>query len=166
MAEKLLALQNSIEKLEKKVSSLLADIETINNKVSENNIKENSEKLLQLETELKVTQQALVNRKTELAEFEQFQKSEKYQALLLELEKQKLEAIKKTKEFYKNLVKLQAEAEAVMEMAKKYDRLNIQAGKFNGWSLRTLQPFSWLNMVMNDIRKRLNDTKWLNEKLG
>ena len=67
--------------------------------------------------------------------------------------------------FYKNLLKLQAEAKSILESTKKIDRLNAEVRNFNGWSLKTLQPFSWLSYVQKDISKRVNDTKWLTQKL-
>jgi len=166
MAEKLMALKQVIENLERQVALLLVEIQTVEAGVNADNIKENSTRLLELESILKSTEQALNNKRKELTEFEELQKSKKYQETIKEIEKQKLEAIEKTKAFYKSLLKLQVEAVSIMEITKKIDRLNVEVGNFNGWSLRTLQPFSWLNYVQKDITKRINDTKWLNQKLG
>lgn len=165
MAEKLLALEQVVGKLERQVALLLVEIQAVEAGVNADNIKENSTRLLQLETQLRVTEQALNNKRKELTELEQLQNSKIYQAKKKEVERQKLEAIDRTKAFYKNLLKLQAEAESILESTKKIDRLNVEVGNFNGWNLRMLQPFSWLNLVRKDISKRVNDTKWLTQKL-
>ena len=165
MTEKLMALKQVIEKLERQVALLLVEIQTVEAEVNADNIKENSHRLLELESILKSTEQALNNKRKELTEFEELQNSKKYQATIKEIERQKLEAIDRTKAFYKNLLKLQAEAKSILESTKKIDRLNAEVGNFNGWSLKTLQPFSWLSYVQKDISKRVNDTKWLTQKL-
>ena len=143
---------------------LEVSIQELENSASSEYIEELSTSLVQLKTQLELTETALSKAQEEQTELESFQSSKQFKELVKKQENLRKQAEEQTKAIYKKLVQLNEDMKEVSELTRNHYKVSKQLGETH-CNLNMVQPFNWLKMVQGVTEKRLNDTRWFPEKL-
>ena len=130
--------------------------------VRESNIQETTQKVIELETRLKLSEIALENARVALQEKEEFVSSKEYKEALKEQEAIKKENLERARAFHKNLLQLQEEAKVILEKNQEFDRLSRKTkSSVPGFSISMKKPYNWLSKVSSNLESGIEQAKGL-----
>lgn len=151
--------------LEGKIKALEGEMLKLDGIATSENMTSIAQRMQEIESELKVAKMALANLDREIKEKASWLNSKEYKEMLARQDEIKAENLKKTKEVFKEVKRLNEIALSIIETNKEYDRLARKTGTFQGVAINQKQPYGWLGLVHRNTSGLLNDSSWLKEKL-
>jgi len=162
-SEKINSLKSSLEILTNRKIQLEQEVVRIQEELMKTagkaEAKGYAEALMVAEAEHKATLQAIARNEELLNAQVTLENSKEFKDKVSEVHRKKTECVKRTFEVADRLQSLHEEIEAINEEVKKLERLGRETGAYAGG--RQSQPFAWLGLVNNDLRKRVSDWKFL-----
>jgi len=140
--EKMIGLEAKAEKNKRMIGELEAEIKKIREGATAENVRRDGLRLLELETQLNLTEQSLFNVQKEIEDLREYEGSKEYKETVKKQEALMQEIKEKTKAFLSRYKALQGEASTILTQVKDLDRLNHKTGyPFNNCSRSRTQPF-------------------------
>jgi len=163
--EKMIGLEAKAEKNKRMIGELEAGIKNIREGATAENVRRDGLRLLELETQLNLTEQSLFNVQKEIEDLREYEGSKEYKEMVKKQEAILQEIKEKTKEFLSRYKALQGEASTILKQAKELDHLNRKTGfPFNNCNCSRTQPFMWLSLVEKTMIQRLKDSEFIKDR--